>query len=883
MTQGTVTITAQVRDAAKVRQEMQATERSISSVGTTSVRANQDVAVSSRLVAEETIRLRRQQTEYRTEVARTSGEVARLAGEFVGWTSVVAAATKNSGAMVTGVRVLTAAFGPLGVAVAGTVVALKVAGDTMEYLEEKAIPAAGRSEAAMKSLSIVAERTGHSFSEAQKTIGRFDDALTTRTSLAGTVRVFDSMNVSMGRQQQLISAMRDGLVAMGKDADAELGTMALAIKRQEGELLDNMGVVSTVEQMYKNYAATLGTTADKLNQQQREEAVMQGVLQETSKYVGSATAALETYEGKASAAAVEQRKFHEEVGSTFLPLAKLVKDIERGSWALARWSWDNVLDMKFETPAERFENLMGSVGVTLPAALNRQLKADEEENVQRTIKKLQDHNANLRKLREGGYGPALPGGKVGPDEAKFYENRAKETARADEEAKRKREQAAEKARREREQEAERVASDQKRLREQLNKDLSLINKEGAERERQEAMNAHQERLKLAHDSYELMKRSRVLYYAEVAKIDKQAAEEWQRNHRMMRVDSMAEGFSSSIIDFQRKREDRAAGFAASLEPLGDLNTREQVEGEIQRLDTLAKQTSSINEQVAAMQRIENLNGRLAEMDADRAKSWEAIAASAITAAGSLASQAIRGDGVSGGDVTRGIGSVAATAASMLPVVGWAAGAITAAASDMLGSYFDGQDEAARAQQDAAEEQLRAAEIQREAARDKWEKDFGKASDRTDRFRDAVEETIFERTGRDVKGERLQNEVTTSANGLMEDITWHMPEAKGFIADGNLSMEDIEGILKAPDQYQIQNEGIVAGLQELYLKMKELNDHKDRVLPSGTPNDPVWIRSKTFEEMWGFMQKEAFFRPQGPGTRRDDSGPSGRGINVGGRR
>ncbi|MNK46801.1 hypothetical protein D3C87_655920 [compost metagenome] len=498
--QGAIVITAQVRDTQQARRELEGLAKTTDQVGRQTVAANQAMAVSSRELAHDTMQLRTAQTELRSEFVRTSGEVVRVAGDLVEWGAAAAIAHRHNNTLIAGTRILTAAMGPLGVAIGATVFALKHAGDAMEYLQEQAIPAAATAESSMTSLRIVTERTGNSFGEAKQLLSEYDDALSSRSAVAQAVRTFNTMGVSMERQRELIDAMRDGIVAMGGDVNTQLPLMALAIKRQEGELLDNMGVVSTVEQMYKNYAATLGTTADKLNQARREEAVMQGVLAETGRLAGSAAASMDTYQGKVNALATEQRKLAEEIGATVEPLASLVVQLERGVVALQRWSWKNVVTRPSDEDLQKLPfGIPNPMQPWIDAKSAQDAATDAERKYGMAIARRADE---LWKSREGGFGPLFPN-RMGEDLSKFYDNVAAETARRDEEARRKREQ---------------VANEQKALEQSLFKDLATVGKQGWDLLIAQEGLAYAERIQKAHGNRRLLEDAEKLHVERIKEI-----------------------------------------------------------------------------------------------------------------------------------------------------------------------------------------------------------------------------------------------------------------------------------------------------------------------------------------------------------------------------
>jgi len=140
----------------------------------------------------------------------------------------------------------------------------------------------------MMTLEVVTRNTGVQFSGAKRLIDEFNDGLSDEKSIAGAVRNFSSMGISLKQQEELIRAMRNGIVAMGGDVSTQLPLMALAIKRNSSELLDNMGITKNVDEMYKEYAKSIGLTVKELNQQQKDTAVINGVLKELAQYNGIA-------------------------------------------------------------------------------------------------------------------------------------------------------------------------------------------------------------------------------------------------------------------------------------------------------------------------------------------------------------------------------------------------------------------------------------------------------------------------------------------------------------------------------------------------------------------------------------------------------------------
>lgn len=402
----------------------------------------------------------------------------------------------------------TAGVVALGLAVHGTA-------ENFKYLHDVAVPAAAQSEAALVSLGIVTKQTGGDVAATMAQVKGLEDAMTAKTSAAQATRTFNTMNLSLGKQRELIDSIRDGIVAMGGDVNTQLPLMALAIKRQEGELLDNMGVVSTIEMMYKSYAAAIGTTSDKLTQSQREEAVMQGVLRETAKYHGAAAAALGTHEGRVASLRTEKRKLAEEMGAMVMPFADLGVAVESLGTKIDRYLLERV--KKLADPVTGLATSVQSAATSIvdqtyliPAKTS--FEQGESAQADRLMLSLQKRNQETRDraaqaAKEGGYGPTNSAG------LQDHYNRKAELDK----------QEADRAASEAKQRAEQVKNDQQRLAEEVARDRATIGKQGMELELAQEKLWYEERKRLAHGHKQLLLQLEMAHQRRVDEIGK-------RNH-----------------------------------------------------------------------------------------------------------------------------------------------------------------------------------------------------------------------------------------------------------------------------------------------------------------------------------------------------------------
>jgi hypothetical protein len=894
-----IVLPVQVKDSAQARRELESVGRASSQLGTQTAKANQEMATTAKEAAQETANLKRQQTEMHTQLVKTAGSVAMAAGQISMLAVAVMEAKNYTGAATTTLAALTGRIVPLGLAVTAAAVAVTTLANSWEYLNETAAPAAAAAEASMASLRIVTEKTGNSIHEATQTINRFDDALTSRTAIAGTVRIFNTMGQSMEQQQLLIERMRDGIIAMGGDVNTQLPLMAKAIKQGNSELLDNMGVVSTIEMMMKRYAASIGTTVDKLTQEQREEAILQGVLQETAKYVGSAAAAMDTATGKTNALATENRKLAEDIGRTFEPLTKLKLDLETIWVRLQRWTWKNLVEIPPIDPHGELDKLSQKLGLgRMPVVAERE-RAQALEEAQRKLGMAHSKRAeNLWKVREGGYGPLFPD-KTGDDERKFYENQAKASEQADREAKRKADERARTAKAE----ADRVANDQKRLAEQLQKDLLLIDATGADQQRIQAKIHLDAMIEQAHDSAQLEADARRLYWKRVNQIDRDEEAKVKSENNRTRMK-----FGDGGLWF----DDRVSRVKTDQESIN----RQQV-SDVHQL---------FNEHFAERERKEqDLLDKRKRAEQDIGQMRVKFAEEAANMVGSLAANAIRtGEGPSGGDVTRTGANViagglsAAAVGASGTVVGLPAGVALAAAAaltkiggEIAAAILDRNDnaqaEAARAQQQAAEDQRRAAEEQLRAAKQRaddvygagsavadqtrwlgWEKMLADAKG-TDRY-DALKAEYDTQRGIEGRVSDFKDSLAgvSKVSGGHDAVTLaeFAKSAKLYASDGEISGDDLDSLEKGRYGEVLRDARgngmwgtLVQALQNLAegIELENRDQDRDRVVPGSSPQTPSYNVIVNFKDLWSSAPRDAYFRSGGPGTRRE--GSSDRAIKV----
>jgi hypothetical protein len=219
-------------------------------------------------------------------------------------------------AMVNGVKGLAAAIGiAFGV---GAVVAFG----------KSAVSAASEMAAAMTGLQSVVQGTGKSFSDAQKFINSYiSDGLIPATNAIAAYKNLALRGYDTSQIEKVLTALKDS-AAFGRQSSLTLGyavqSATEGLKNENSILVDNAGVTKNVSMMWRDYAASIGTTSDKLTKQQKIQAEVAGILQETSFQTGDAAKLSGQYSGQVAALGTSFYNLRVAIGNSIIPIISKV-------------------------------------------------------------------------------------------------------------------------------------------------------------------------------------------------------------------------------------------------------------------------------------------------------------------------------------------------------------------------------------------------------------------------------------------------------------------------------------------------------------------------------------------------------------------------------
>lgn len=191
-----------------------------------------------------------------------------------------------------------------------------------------AVNAASQLSNAWQGLQSIVEGQGRSFSAAQGFINDYisdglvplENAVTAYKNLAA--RGYDDTQI-----QQTLTALKDA-AAFGRQASYSLGDAVTSategLKNENSILVDNAGVTKNVAKMWDDYAASIGTTSNNLTQEQKIQAEVNGILEETRFQAGDAAKVAGTYSGQVSSLSYSFQQLKVSVGNALMPIVQAV-------------------------------------------------------------------------------------------------------------------------------------------------------------------------------------------------------------------------------------------------------------------------------------------------------------------------------------------------------------------------------------------------------------------------------------------------------------------------------------------------------------------------------------------------------------------------------
>ncbi len=155
---------------------------------------------------------------------------------------------------------------------------------------------------ALKGLQSIMNGQGRSFSTAKKFINDYiSDGLVPATNAINAYKNLALRGYDDTQIQKVMVALKDS-ASFGRQSSYTLGqaveSASEGLKNENSILVDNAGVTKNVAKMWQEYANSIGTTSNNLTQQQKIQAEVNGILEETKFQVGDAAKIADSFSGR---------------------------------------------------------------------------------------------------------------------------------------------------------------------------------------------------------------------------------------------------------------------------------------------------------------------------------------------------------------------------------------------------------------------------------------------------------------------------------------------------------------------------------------------------------------------------------------------------------
>ena len=184
------------------------------------------------------------------------------------------------------------------------------------------IKAMNRYQAALIGVNSVAKGQGISDEQMTQALNKVTDAFLDTASASTAFKNLLARGYDIEQATNAIIQLKDA-AAFGRQASLGLAeavvTATEGLKNENSILVDNAGVTKNVAKMWEDYAKSLGVATTALTQQQKIEAEVKGIMEETRYQVGDLAKLQDTLAGSQASAAMSAEKLAEAYGRSMSP------------------------------------------------------------------------------------------------------------------------------------------------------------------------------------------------------------------------------------------------------------------------------------------------------------------------------------------------------------------------------------------------------------------------------------------------------------------------------------------------------------------------------------------------------------------------------------
>lgn len=208
---------------------------------------------------------------------------------------------------------------------------------------KESVQAANELSNALVGLQSILDGQGRSFSAARSFIEDYTkDGLIPATNAITAYKNLAMRGYDDSQIQQVMVALKDAS-AFGRQASYSMGEAVQSategLKNENSILVDNAGVTKNVAKMWEEYAASIGTTANNLTQEQKIQAEVNGILEESKYQAGDAAKVAGTMSGSITQLSFNLNNLKVAVGNAISPIVQsFIPVINTAVLALTRFA-----------------------------------------------------------------------------------------------------------------------------------------------------------------------------------------------------------------------------------------------------------------------------------------------------------------------------------------------------------------------------------------------------------------------------------------------------------------------------------------------------------------------------------------------------------------
>lgn len=192
---------------------------------------------------------------------------------------------------------------------------------------KKCVEVASETQSAWVGLSSILNGQKKSFGEANRFIQDYiSDGLVPLNNAVTAYKNLAARGYSTEQIEKTMTALKDA-AAFSRQASYSYGdaisTATEGLKNENSILVDNAGVTKNVAKMWEDYAKSIGTTTNALTQQQKIEAEVNGIMEETKWQTGDAAKYATTFAGRVAKLSATFTSLKTEIGNVIIPILNL--------------------------------------------------------------------------------------------------------------------------------------------------------------------------------------------------------------------------------------------------------------------------------------------------------------------------------------------------------------------------------------------------------------------------------------------------------------------------------------------------------------------------------------------------------------------------------